>query len=190
MLLTYQDYISEEILENLHIDYIKINGIFRLISNNIYYLNNYLEKNHNNFIQYNFGLKAAHDLLLQIKNYQDRGFTFLSFNLDEILIVDGKKFLLIPNNLLKNEIINFNVDINNLKSLLIDHIFIPPELRVLTSNLIHISANYYSIGYILLKIVFNDISVENLNKIKYTSLYYCIKRCIHENPRHRFLVLF
>lgn len=190
MLLNYQNYINEEILDGLCIDYKKTNGIFRLISNNIYYLNDYLEKYHNSCVQYNFGLKAAQDLIFQVKNYQDRYFTFLAFNLNEILVVDGNKFLLIPNDLIKLEIMDHYVNVYQLKVPLLDHAFIPPEIRVLKSNFVKLSANYYSIGYILLKIIFNNISHENLEKIKYTSLYYCIKRCIHENPNHRFLVLF
>lgn len=190
MLLNYQNYINEEILDGLYIDYKKTNGTFRLLSNNIYYLYDYLEKYHNSCVQYNFGLKAAQDLIFQVKNYQDRYFTFLAFNLNEILVVDGNKFLLIPKQTHKLEIMDYKVNVNKLKDPLFDHAFIPPEIRVLKSNFIKLSVNYYSIGYILMKIIFNDISLENLEKIKYTSLYYCIKRCIHENPNHRFLVLF
>lgn len=190
MLLNYQNYINEEILGKLHINYKKINGVIKLISNNIYYLNDYLEKFHNSCVQYDFGLKAAQDLIFQVKNYQDRYFTFIAFNFNEILVVDGNKFLLIPKQTHKLEIMDHYVNVNELKDPLFDHAFIPPEIRVLQSNFVKLSANYYSIGYILLKIIFNNISPDYLENIKYTSLYYCIKRCIHENPNHRFLVLF
>jgi hypothetical protein len=189
MLLKYQDYINEEILDELNIDYKKINGVIRLISNNIYYLNYCLEVANNNYINYDLGLKATKDLTFQVKNYQDRYFTFLAFDLNEILVVDGNKFLLIPKQTHKLEIMDYNVNVKGVKDFLVNHAFIPPEIRELKSHLINISANYYSIGYILLKIIFNDISPKNIEKIKYTTLYYFIKRCIHENPQHRFLVL-
>ena len=189
MLLENQTYLDKEILDKLNIDYKKVDGLYDLTSNNICYLDEYLGKFHNNIVQYNFGLKATNDFLIQIKNFQDRGFTFLAFNITEVLVIDSSKFLLIPKDTHKLDIINYKVNVNYLKEYLLDNDYVSPELRELQSNYLHLTTNYYSLGLILLKIIFNNIIIQNLQNIKYTPLYYCIYRCIQINPNHRYFVL-
>ena len=189
MHLSFQKYITQELLDELDIDYKVKEDFIRLTSCNIFYLNDFLEKYHDNSLQYDLGMKALNDFYKQIKNYQDRGFTFLSFDLSEVLIIDNNKFLLIPNEIYKLEIIEHQVDLRKFKRLLNYTSYIPKELLSLPSYKLPLVTCYYSIGLIALKIIFNNIETKNLEKIKFTQLYYILKRCIQENPKHRFLVI-
>ena len=79
--------------------------------------------------------------------------------------------------------------LHELKKLIENHLYISPELRTIDTYLLPINTCYYSIGLIILKIVFNSFLLINLNKIKYTKLYFCLMRCLQNNPKHRFFVL-
>lgn len=190
MYLSFQNYISKNILDKLEIDFKVTDNIIKLKSQNIYFLEDYL-KTQTNGIWYDLGMKAIQDIYLQILDYQDRGFTFLSFNLKEILVIDYNKFLLVPNEIYKVEVIEYKINLNSLRSPIEDSEYISPELRELNINekYFPITICYYSIALIILKIVFNSTNLDNMNIIKHTDLYNILKRCLQKNPKHRFFVI-
>lgn len=189
MNLKYASYISSNVLDELNISYIKENSEIILTSEIIFSLPDFLKFYHTNQLLYDIGLKALKDFCIQIKNFQDRGFTFLSFDELSIYVVDFNKFLILPHEDFKLDIIDYHVDLSKLKVLLNNTPYIPPELIEIKNNLFYLSTCYYSIGLLLLKITFNNININSLNSIKYTPLFDSIKRCLQINPKHRYLVL-
>ena len=189
MNLEYASYLNKSILDDLNISYKIENSNIILTPDTIYTLQDFLKLYHNNNPNYELGIKALKDFCLQIKNFQDRGFTFLNFDDLCIYVIDFSKFLICPHQDYKLEIIDYNVNINKLKVLINNTEFIPPELLEGKNSLYHLSTCYYSIGLLLLKITFNDLNINSLNLIKYTPLFDSIQRCIQINPKHRYLVL-
>ena len=189
MNLQYSNYFDKSVLDDLNISYKIDNSNITLTSTIIHTLPDFLRIYHNNKPNYELGIKALKDFCIQIKNFQDRRFTFLSFDESSIFVIDYTKFLILPHENFKLDIIDYHVDSNKLKVLLNNTPYIPPELLEIKNNIIHIATCYYSIGLLLLKITFNDINTNNLNSIKYTPLFNSIKRCLQINPKHRYLVL-
>ena len=80
MNLEYASYLNKSILDDLNISYKIENSNIILTPDTIYTLQDFLKLYHNNNLNYELGIKALKDFCLQIKNFQDRGFTFLNFD--------------------------------------------------------------------------------------------------------------
>jgi hypothetical protein len=163
---------------------------------NVIILSDYLNKKNINDIQC---IKLLYYLTRQIKYNELTNYSFYGFNLDDILVIDEKIFVIVNANYLapikNNEIIlNYlfekpyfnNPEIINIKSL-------PAKINY--------KCCYYSLGclvtYLLLNtylLVGNEILTEKqikeiLNPLDYTKIYWFIERCLNKNPDKRTLLL-
>jgi hypothetical protein len=102
---------------------------------------------------------------------------FYALKLENILVIDGNKVVYLSDDLLEIED-NF---LTIWKPFPQKKYYISPELsRVFTiPSKIHYKTIYYSLGLLIKN------TIENIDKIKGTKLYYALNRCLEEDPEKR-----
>ena len=156
-------------------------------------------------MDYKTSLKMVLDLSLQLDYLLKKwSKTFLGYNPDNLIVVDGNKFIYISNEYL--------LDIDDEEEVTISFPFsqkdflLSPELyniKELPSN-VYYKTTYFSLGVIIiygligsmdfLKDERNETIDKNMNNIlesipiKGTKLYWLIKRCLDEEPKRRSII--
>jgi len=166
------------------------------------------DKNKTTAMKYNTTLKLVENLATQL-DYLIRHYnkTFLGYHPENIIVVDGNKFVYLSSEL-------FDIDINN--AITITYPFsktdflLSPELESISEipSTVHFKTSYYSLGCLIIYALLGDktyelfINVDNepMNPrihltrsldflhIKGTQLYWLIKRCLDEEPNKRTII--
>lgn len=168
---------------------------------NVERLNDYLETCENGKINYLSAIKLIHNISKQMSYFYESNFAFYGFDLDDILVVNKSIFFVASSNYLlpivdQSNIVFYNpikrpyfanAEIFNIKCL-------PCEINY--------KCCYYSLGllvvYCLLNdylLVGNEIKTEKemekaLLPIKYTKMYWFLKRCMNSTCDKRILLFF
>ena len=156
-------------------------------------------------MSYSLSLKMVLDLSLQL-NYLQKNYsaTFLGYNPDNVIVVDGNKFIYISNEHL--------IDIDDEEEITITFPFsqndflMSPELcniKELPAK-VHYKTAYFSLGTIIIigqignidylrdeydkPIYKKTIDILERLSIKGTKLYWLLKRCLDEEPKRRSII--
>lgn len=137
--------------------------------------------------------------LLQIRSY-----TFLGYNIENLIVIDGEKFVFLDSELLTEVSKDTNHILISFPFKKTDF-FVSPELLKINEipSYVHFKTTYFSLGCLLLHALTSDYNFyneylkdpNNLNNklekflnfhpIRYTKLYWLIERCLVEEPENR-----
>jgi hypothetical protein len=143
--------------------------------------------------------KLIYYLTKQIKYYEENDYGFIGFNLDDIIVIDNDKFVIVSSKYL------CKIKNNNI---ILDYLFEYPyfnnpevmKIKIIPAK-IDYKCSYYSLGclitYVLLKTyllvgneILNEEEIEKkLENIKNTKIYWFLKRCLNNNYEKRELLL-
>jgi hypothetical protein len=177
-------------------------NIFFFNATNVVTFRHFLEQ-YNWKIHFNTIIEMIDSLSKQINILSSNGFSYIGFDLDDILVINKNTFLIINSEyilpLQKNEnIMKIYFPPNKLPY------FSNPELINMSTlpGTIYIQSLYYSIGVLVIFSLFNEyllvaneikdwntIDKSLLNKIKNTKIYWFLKRCLEDDPKKRILLL-
>lgn len=152
-------------------------------------------------------IKTEHDYInlmesisSQLFYLEKKGYTFYGFDLKDIIIIDKNIFIILNTSYLKK----INKDTLSLQftSPFKKPFFSSPEIVSITSipSQISYKSIYYSIGSLIVYLRFNQnllfdnkVTTENeieetIEAIKYTRLYWFLKRCFEKNIDDRYLL--
>jgi hypothetical protein len=197
----YNSFLKSNILKNAFFD----NDLYQLFfyGKNVLTLKTFLKKKL--FVETNI-VQLLDCLCKQIYYLHNKNIGIYGFQLEDILVIDQKYFLIINPNLLAGL-----TTIQGKPHLLIDTpltslpYFSNPEMIQCSKILpqyIHYKCIYYSLGILLLYCLTgtyllegNDVlSVTNtkiedaLHAFYYSKIYWCIKRCLHPDPDKRIIL--
>jgi hypothetical protein len=156
-------------------------------------------------MRYSSILKMVSDLSLQLDYLLKNSKTFLGYNPNNLIVVDGNKFIYISNEYL--------LDIDENEEVLITFPFsqndflMSPELyniKELPAN-VHYKSSYFSLGSLIIYGVTRNMdfsideddnpiyqkmnnTLEGLIPIQYSKLYWLLKRCLDEEPKKRSII--
>ena len=136
-------------------------------------------------LDYNLVIYMMHCLSKQQQNLEKMGYSFYTFRLKDIIVIDDKYFFCIGPELIM-PINNKNKSLNFYKPPKIDiHSFSSPELLAMNSIPFKISYKtiYYSFGALAIYCLGNPSTYEH------TKLYWFIKRCIIEEELRQLLFI-
>jgi hypothetical protein len=140
---------------------------------------------------YEDSLKLIYCLTEQQKYLIKKGYSFYKFELENIIMIDDNFICINDKDICK---------IKNNKFLLTNpfskNIFSSPEILkmdIIPNNTINISSFDYTLGLLIYYCFFGEKKdkdyEEKLKTIKYTSLYWFLKKCIKEEPNDRKIFL-
>jgi len=173
---------TKDLLDKLNINYIND----KLISDDVIPLSRYLLENKHNTYHVDITIGAAADFITQVSYYENLGYTFYNISEDDIYVIDKSRFFISSKNLSKiNE--NYIIIQEPYKK---NNKYLSPELKNNDSLplIVRKTSCYYNLGMALIEIAFKTLNKEALREIQFLPLFYCIKRCIEENPNHRYLL--
>lgn len=141
-------------------------------------------------LEYHIGLKLMNDISTQIFLLKNLGYGITHFDIDDIIIIDDDFLFINPGKIVKEQSKKLYID-----KIIKKNKFISPELDNLESipNKIHYKTSIYSLAliciYCLTKKNIKDNPLGLIDYIYGTKLYWCIERCLEENPKNRFLYI-
>lgn len=164
------------------------------------------------FKKYEFAIKMANDLLKQLKSLLNNKYTFYTFSLEELFVIDNNKFIYLN----IQHILPINKDNNTNQTITLripflkenPGVFLSPEIMELNELPFSISYKtiYYSLGSLIIYFLFeknisfykynkdnkdnnkNDEKIkEILTPIKETKLYWFLLRITKKNPDKRWI---
>jgi hypothetical protein len=144
----------------------------------------------NNKLKYHIALKLINDISTQIFLFKKLGYGITNFDIDDIIIIDEKFLFINPTKIVKEKSKKLYID-----KIIKKNKFISPEIDNLESipNKIHYKTSIYSLAliciYCLTKKNIKENSISLIDYIYGTKLYWCIERCLEQNPMNRFLYI-
>tara|TARA_B110000908_G_scaffold99680_1_gene117690 strand:- start:4961 stop:5584 length:624 start_codon:yes stop_codon:yes gene_type:complete len=141
-------------------------------------------------LEYHIALKLINDISTQIFLLKNLGYGITHFDIDDIIIIDDDFLFINPGKIVKEQSKKLYID-----KIIKKNKFISPELDNLESipNKIHYKTSIYSLAliciYCLTKKNIKDNPLGLIDYIYGTKLYWCIERCLEENPKNRFLYI-
>lgn len=160
-------------------------------------------KTANKYFLYNIAIQMVYTMNIQLSYLIDNGYSFTTFNLDDIIVLNDETFICI------NPLYISKLD--NRKRIKIIYpfkkdAFISPELNAITylPYLTSYKSIYYSLGLLTVYVLFNykDNNNENVNckinikpqikdklkSIENTKLYWCLYRVLQLDQKNRIFV--
>jgi hypothetical protein len=147
-------------------------------------------------LSYQQGLNLFRMVGQQLHALEIFGHTILSLDMDNIIVINDKKFLLIDDSHITN-IKNSMVEIKKLEYLkkIQKCKFVAPEVTKITSfpKKILPFSGFYNLSmltiYCLFKTYYAEGEEDILNPIFHTKLYWALKRCLDVNPKNRYFLV-
>lgn len=151
----------------------------------------YLSENEN-IISYEDSIKIINSLSIQINYLLEYNYGFYGIDIDDIIVLNDKYFIIISSEKLLKLDINCNPDLLKINKLIHIPFFHNPEIKQITQlpSSIHYKCIYYSIGLLIIYCIFGEINDQHLNLqlINSTKLYYFLERCLSPNVSDRHLL--
>jgi hypothetical protein len=142
---------------------------------------NFTKKNSNkNKIPIPITANIVATLSTQLKYLIQHNYTFLGYNLENIIVINDQIFVNLDNELLIDIVENDMALISSPFSTA--DFFAAPELLTITElpSYVHYKVAYFSMAKLILNMEDTDKSL-----IKGTKLYHLLSRCLNENPKTR-----
>ena len=193
----YSSIIKSHILTNAFHDPRK-NSIF-FTAASVQTLSEYLKTRTNNRMSERECAKLIYNLTTQIQYLEENDYILYGYNLNDILVINEQTFIvantqyILPLESETKSIVFY--------SPIIKPIFCNPELLELTNlpSSIHYKSSYYSLGVLIAFCLLNKNLIQNgpvtdkeleiiLKSIKYSKVYWFIKRCFNKRYEQRVLL--
>ena len=142
-------------------------------------------------------------LIFSLKRQQEflekHGYSFYALNVEDIIVINDSIFVCINSNLIKafkegTCLLSFYKPYDRPKHIGTSLTFFSPELdKKVLPAIVSYKTAYYSLGALIIYCLFgSDIKNKNIDEIllpiKYSKLYWFLKRCLDENPKNRYLI--
>jgi len=193
----YSSIIKSRILTSAFHDPRK-NSIF-FTAANVQTLSEYLKTRTNNRMSERECAKLIYNISSQIQYLEENNYILYSYNLNDVLVINENTFIvanaqyILPLESETQSIVFY--------SPIIKPFFSNPELLELTNlpSSIHYKSSYYSLGVLVAFCILNKNLIQNgpvtdkeleiiLNPIKYSKVYWFIKRCLNKRYEQRVLL--
>ena len=146
----------------------------------------------NSKLEYHIALKLIYNISTQIFLLKQIDYGITHFDIDDIIVIDdGKKFLFIN----PSKITKIKFKLQKISKIIRKNNFCPPEILNLEviPNKIHYKSSLYSLAllviFCLTKESKNENPIELIDFIYATKLYWCLERCLVENPIKRYFYI-
>lgn len=142
-------------------------------------------------------------LILSLKQQQEflekHNYGFYALNIEDIIIINDSIFICVNSNLIKafkegTQLLCFYKPYDRPKHIGASLTFFSPELeKKVLPAIVSYKTVYYSLGALAIYCMFGpDSKNKNIDEIllpiKYSKMYWFLKRCLDENPKNRYLI--